>query len=112
MASGERFNKDEVTLCTYAALYDADDFGGLHRIESLTGRSTEAIELKVRNLAWTLDEEGIPRHNDISPLSGRPPGKSGRRTNWDIVEPLTRLSRSELLQKCRSILEEKEKERK
>ena len=101
---GDLFTRDEVLLCTYAARFDVDDLGGVEAIQSLRRRSAGSIRMKIQNIASMLDEEGIQRESDVSPLTGRPPGESGRRTNWDWVEPLVPLSRSELLSKCKAVL--------
>jgi hypothetical protein len=101
------FTKDEITLCTYAALFASDDFGGINSIVTLTGRSKASIQMKIQNLAAMLDEKEIPRESSISPLTGVPHGKSGRRTNWEWVQPLTGLSKVELLNGCRAILKKK-----
>jgi hypothetical protein len=60
--------------------------------------------MKIQNIASMLDEAGVQRYSDESPLTGRPPGESGRKTNWEIVEPLSRLSKQEFLEKCKSII--------
>jgi hypothetical protein len=62
------------------------------------------VTAKIQNIAAMLDEEGIPRENRVAPLTGRPAGKSGRRTNWDWVEPLATLPRAELLNRSRAVL--------
>ena len=96
---------DEVVLCAYAARYDGADFGGMHAIHRLQGRSLGSIRMKIQNIAAMLDEEAIGRYSDVSPLSGRPPGEDGRRTNWDLVSELVKLSRSEFLSTCREIVD-------
>jgi hypothetical protein len=83
---------------------DATDFGGLSKIESLTHRSLASIKMKIQNIVAMLDEAGIQRYSNESPLTGLPQGQSGRKTNWEIVEPLCKLSKQTFLQKCRSIL--------
>lgn len=99
------FTEDEITLCTYAAMYDARDFGGIEEIESLTHRSMASISMKIQNIASMLDEAGIPRFSTISPLTGKPPGERGRTTNLEQVERLAKLTRAEFLSRCRRILE-------
>lgn len=98
------YTPDEITLCAYAAMYDAADFGGERRIEMLTHRSAGSIRMKIQNIAAMLDEAGIKRHSFVSPLTGRPPGESGRTTNWEQVESLCRLPRAAFLDRCRSIV--------
>ena len=104
MAERNLYTEDEITLCTYAAIYDADDFGGLPAIERLTNRSAASVKMKIQNIAAMLDEAGIERHNSVSPLTGKPHGEGGRMTNWDQVETLYKLSREELLARCRAIV--------
>jgi hypothetical protein len=104
MAKRNYFTKDEIVLCTYAALYDATDFGGVSRIESITHRSLDSIQMKIQNIAAMVDEAGVARSSNVSPLTGLPQGQSGRKTNWDIVEPLCKLSRQTFLQQCRHVL--------
>ena len=94
--SGFRYAEDEIVLCTYAAMYNAGDFGGIEKIHKLKNRSKASIELKIKNIASMLDEENVKRHNydKIKPLTGLPAGKSGRRTDWDKVVTLYPLSPS------------------
>ena len=98
------FTDDEITLCTYAAMYKARDFGGIDRFETLTHRGIGSIKMKVRNIASMLDEAGIPRFSTITPLTGRPPGERGRTTNLEQVARLAKLPRAEFLSRCRRIL--------
>src|SRR4051794_9373387 len=104
--SGTPFTRGEVVLCTYTARYNGDDFGGLEAIHTLTARSRDSIQLKVNNIAAMLDEEGIPRENSVSPLSGLPTGQQGRRTNWDVVSELAALTRPQHLAECHKVLQE------
>src|SRR5689334_25348085 len=101
MAKRNYFTHDEIVLCTYAAIHDEGDFGGLSQIERLTNRSRASIQMKIQNIASMIDEAGIPRSSGVSPLTGLTTGESGRKTNWDIVEPLTRLPKQTLLERCR-----------
>jgi len=98
------YTKNEIILCTYAALYGEADFGGIEKIESLENRSTKSIKMKIQNIVAILDEDGIERYSNVSPLSGRPTGQKGRRTNWNWVEPLTTDAKIKLLIKCQNIL--------
>ena len=98
------YTDDEIVVCTYAATYDADDFGGVDAVCSLTGRSAASIPMKIRNIASMLDSKAIPRHSKISGLTGKTRGDGGRNTNWDVVEPLTLLSRQAFLLRCKQIL--------
>jgi hypothetical protein len=104
MAKRNYFTADEIVLCTYAAMYDASDFGGVSRIESIMNRSLASIQMKIQNIASMVDEAGIARSSKISPLTGLPSGETGRMTNWEIVEPLFNLPRQDLLERCRNIL--------
>jgi hypothetical protein len=104
MAKRNYFTTGEIVLCTYAALYDARDFGGVSEIEGITGRSPASIQMKIQNIAAMVDDAGIARSSDVSPLTGLPAGETGRRTNWEIVEPLVRLSRQAFLEHCRKII--------
>ena len=99
------FSEEEITLCTYAAIYDAKDFGGLDKIHKIRLRKIGSIEMKIRNIATMLDEKRIPRFNTkISPLTGLPPGKKGRMTNWDVVEKLYPLDKDAFLKMCKQIV--------
>lgn len=99
-----RNTPEELVLCTYAARYDASDFGGVDLIYALGYRSAASIKMKIQNIAAMLDEERIPRESDIKPLSGRPPGESGRRTDWDVVSQLVNLSKEVHLKRCLAII--------
>jgi hypothetical protein len=103
--SGLPFRHDEIVLCAYAARFNGDDFPGIDAIHSLLGRSRASIQMKIQNIAAMLEEQGIVRSNEVSPLSGRTTGEQGRRTNWDIVSGLLRLSREEHLAECHRILQ-------
>lgn len=100
------FTENEITLCTYAAMYDADDFGGIDAIYYLEFRSTDSIKMKIMNIASMLDEESITRYNyqTIKPLTGLTTGEKGRRTNWDIVKKLYPLDKDKFLELCLSII--------
>lgn len=104
MTKRNNFTPDEIMLCTYAAMYDKSDFGGISEIERLTHRSLDSIKMKIHNIAAMLDEAGVKRYSHVTPLTGRPQGQSGRMTNWEIVEPLCKLPKQAFLQECRSIL--------
>jgi hypothetical protein len=104
MAKRNYFTPDEIVLYTYAAMYDAADFGGISKIEGLTNRSRASIQMKIQNIASMVDEAGISRSSDVSPLTGLPTGETGRKTNWAFVEPLSRLSQQTFLERCRRIL--------
>lgn len=99
------FTYDEIVLCTYAAMYNENDFGGIEKIYNITNRSRSSIKMKIMNIASMLDEEGIKRfnYNRIFPLTGLTTGETGRRTNWDIVSSLYTLPKNEFLTKCKGI---------
>lgn len=100
------FTKDEIVLCTYSAMYDSNDFGGIDKIQLLEHRSISSIKMKIKNIASMLDENGVRRFNydSVSPLTGLPTGRTGRRTNWDIVTTLYLLSKENFLKKCNTIV--------
>lgn len=62
--------------------------------------------MKIRNIVAKLDEEGIPRNQRITPLTGTAQGNGGRPTNWEIVEPLARMPRQDLEAQCQRIIAE------
>ena len=67
------------------------------QICSLFGtRTVDSIEFKVRNIAYMLYEEGFDFSPEVSPLSGKPPGEQGRRTNWEVVRTMVELTEGEL----------------
>ena len=105
------FSYNEIVLCTYVARYNSPEdellninWRYLGSIQQLRGRSLASIRMKIQNIAAMLDETNIARVKDISPLSGRPPGKDGRKTNWDWIEPLTKMSKLTLRKMCVSIM--------
>ena len=104
------FTEEEIILCTYAAMYDANDFGGTNEICKVYSRKKTSIDMKIRNIATMLDEKGILRYNKkISPLTGLPPGEEGRTTNWDIVMELYPLDKAEFLNKCKMVIKNTKK---
>lgn len=98
------YTEGEIILCTYAARYDPKDFGGKQVICTLTGRPRSSVEMKIRNIAAMLDDKGIYRSGNTSGLTGRTTGEAARNTNWDIVEPLARLTQEELLHRCQRLI--------
>lgn len=101
---GMRYIEDEIVLCTYAAMYDVSDFGGLQKIEAFSHRSRSSIIMKIKNIASMLDERNIPRlKSRITPLTGLPAGKIGRATDWDVVKMYCTLPQNEFLAKCKQI---------
>ncbi|MDM9630216.1 hypothetical protein [Robiginitalea aurantiaca] len=97
------YTKDEITLCTYIARLGRNEFDE-HDIHKLKKRSVASIKMKIQNIASMLDEEGYPTDNNVSKLTGKPPGEKGRRTNWDIVRNLTVLNKQEFLSLCQRII--------
>ncbi len=98
------FTEDEIVLCTYAALYDEGEFGGVQGVHQLTRRSPSSISMKIRNIVAKLDEEGIARNHRLTPLTGTARGNGGRPTNWEVVGPLTRKPQRDLQAQCQSIV--------
>ena len=94
------FTNDEIVLCAYATLYDENEIGGINGIHQLTQRPLSSINMKIRNIAAKLDEEGISRSNQVVPLTGTPQGGKSRLTNWAVVEPLTRKSKRDFQAQC------------
>ena len=110
MPKGKRYTMDEVTLCAYAALYDAHDFGGLDKIISLEKnpsqrRSIASVTMKIQNIASMLDEHRVERQSNVSPLTGLTTGKKGRKTDWNRVEICLSLRKEDFLRKCMQIIE-------
>jgi hypothetical protein len=97
------FSEDEYVLCAYAAMYGAEDIGGLIKA-NLNGHPPASLAMKVMNIVADLDAKDIKRSANWAPLTGTTTGLGTRFTGWIIVEPLTRLSQQQLLSKCRSIL--------
>jgi hypothetical protein len=98
------YTEDEITLCTYVAIYNAADLGGVEIICTLTGRSMSSILMKIRNIISMLNVKGVTHSSSMVGLTGRTTGVKTRETNWDIVEPLTHLSQQEHLRKCLDII--------
>ncbi|HIB46890.1 MAG TPA: hypothetical protein EYN07_02305 [Flavobacteriaceae bacterium] len=98
------FTKEEVVLCTYIARFGRSQFNESD-ISNLETRSVSSIKMKVSNIAAMLKEEGFEINEEVSILSGKPPGQKGRRTNWDIVSNLQKYNRQELLNRCEKIMD-------
>ena len=60
--------------------------------------------MKVSNIAHMLYEEGFGFSPEVSPLSGKPAGEQGRRTNWETVNTLVELTEPELRAQVNRIL--------
>jgi hypothetical protein len=106
MASRINFTEDEYTLCTYAAMYGADDLGGITAL-NLENHPPSSIVMKIMNIVADLDEEDISRSGNWAPLNGTAAGMGARRTGWQIVRPLTELPRPAFLERCQRILSRK-----
>jgi actin-related protein len=98
------FTKDEITLCTYIARFGKREFDE-NDIQKLKERSISSIKMKVQNIASMLDENGFETDDNVSKLTGKPPGEKGRKTNWDIVSKLADLKKQDLLSLCQKIIE-------
>jgi hypothetical protein len=97
------YTEDEVTLCTYIAMYGANEFDA-KTIHNKYLRSLSSIKMKIQNIVSMLDEEGIERYSTINGLTGVTTGGGGRRTNWNWVQQSIQLSKNELLVRCKNIL--------
>jgi hypothetical protein len=98
------YTEDEITLCTYIAIYGTNDFNE-NTIHTKYGiRSLSSIQMKIQNIAAMLDEDGITRYSGVKGLTGKTTGETGRRTNWDWVEKSIQFSKDNLLSKCKEIL--------
>lgn len=93
------FTENEIVLCTYIARFGREKFNESN-IHKWFSRSEASIKLKVQNIASMLDEKGYPFSSSVTPLTGLPRGKTGRRTNWDVVSNLVQLSESAHHAKC------------
>ena len=97
------YTKEEIILCTYIARFGKNEFDE-QDIHQLKERSIASIKMKVQNIASMLFEQGFETNSDIPQLTGKPSGKSGRMTNWDIVEPLARINKNDFLILCKNII--------
>lgn len=104
MAKRSPFTREELILCIYAARYGVQDIGGVATINGLRRRPLASIKMKIQNIVAMCAEEGLFHAADIRPLTGKPPGLVGRRTNWDLVAELSHLSREQHLQLCNGII--------
>ena len=98
------FAENEIVLCTYIARFGRRKFDE-STIHNQCSRSLDSIKMKVRNIATMLEEEGYPFSSRVTPLSGRPRGEGGRRTNWSVVSNLVQLSEGAHYEKCIRIFE-------
>ena len=97
------YTSEEIVLCTYIARYRT----GLlteARVARYGERSVGSVKMKVQNIVAMLDEKGMERSPDITPLTGKPPGEAGRETNWTQVEHLVTLDKADHWAQCKNIL--------
>ena len=97
------YTKNEVILCTYVARFGRNEFDE-NDIHNFSNRSLASIKLKVQNIASMLSENGYETNKSVSKLTGKPPGKKGRTTNWEIVQNFVELTKSDFNQICNEIL--------
>ena len=105
---GDRYTLEETVLCAYIARYGEDNFK-IEDVHHLNNRSINSINLKIQNIASNYDEEKIERYSKVKSLSGVPNGQIGRRTDWEIIFPLTKLDKDQFIKKCKNILKEEKK---
>ena len=96
------YTEEEIVVCTYIARFGR----GLNEkdIVRIQNRSERSIKMKIQNIASMLKEEGFKISDKISPLTGLTTGQKGRKTNWNIVEPLATMPKNDLFRKCTEIL--------
>lgn len=97
------YTKDEIILCTYIARFGRAKFSE-DDIHHLKERSVSSIKMKVQNIAAMLYENGYETDSNISKLTGKPSGKKGRMTNWDIVKDLAEIDKEDLFNLCTKII--------
>jgi hypothetical protein len=102
--SRKTYTENEIILCTFIARFGKKGLIAEEFISNLENRSVASIKLKIQNIIYMLDDEGVPRDPNGSPLSGMPPGKGGRRTNWDVVEKFCTLDEKSFSKKCYEII--------
>ncbi|MFL0353165.1 hypothetical protein [Xanthomarina sp. GH4-25] len=97
------YTKEEIILCTYIARFGRSKFdeSDIHKLKE---RSISSIKMKVQNIASMLVENGFEIDSEVSILTGKPHGKKGRRTNWDIVEALAATNKIDLFNLCSKII--------
>ena len=97
------YTNEEIVLCTYLARYRT----GLlteARVARYGERPVGSVIMKVQNIVAMLDEKGLERCPDITPLTGMTTGETGRETNWEQVEHLVSLDKADLWAECKNIL--------
>jgi hypothetical protein len=105
MPSKVEFTEEEYVLCTYAALYGDEELGGLVAI-NLNKHAANAVKIKICNIVTDMDEQSIPRASKWNPLTSSTASANARLVGWEIVEPLTQITRDELLKRCVRIRQE------
>ena len=98
------YTNNEIVLCTYLALYGESFFLITKKIATIGKRSEASVKMKVQNIAAMLDEAGVDRSQDIKALTGVTTGQDGRKTNWDVVSQLLKISKEEHKQMCKEII--------
>ena len=98
------YTEDEIILCTYIARFGRRfiDEGQICSLSHI--RSVASIKAKVSNIAHMMLEEGYGCSRKVSPLSGKPTGEQGRRTNWEVVRTLVDLTEPEFKRQITEIL--------
>lgn len=97
------FNNEEITLCTFIARFGRKEFDETE-IHKIKFRSIPSIKMKIQNIASMLHEQGFSTDILVSKLTGKPPGKKGRMTNWDVVEKLADMDKTEFIKICNNII--------
>ena len=97
------YTKEEIALCTYIARFGRNEFDESD-IHKLKYRSVASIKMKVQNIASMLVENGFEINSEVSKLTGKPNGKKGRTTNWEIVETLIEINKGDFYKQCEKIL--------
>ena len=92
-----KYTKDEIILCTFIAMFGRRYIDEKQIFDLEKCRSIASIKMKVSNIAAMLLDNKYEISEEISPLSGTPPGRPARKTNWDIVSKLAPLDESNFL---------------
>lgn len=100
-----RYERREVIVCAFVAMYGAEDLGGIERLAMPLNRDAGSLRMKAQNIAAMLEAHGLPHSLQVSPLTGKKRGEGVRGTDWDVVEPFTRLRKDEHLAVCRLYLQ-------
>ena len=98
------YTEAEITLCTYIARFGRRFIDEERILTLFNRRPVSSIKMKVSNIAHMLYEAGYAHSHEVSPLSGKPSGETGRRTNWDVVRTLVDLTEPELSARVEEIV--------